>query len=166
MTFSRRQLFALSSALALAGTLGTVGSWWNRSPYQGFLALSLEEALFLDALAEAAFPAGGDPPLGGGEAGVSWFVDGILTAMEPTQAKLLRLSLHALDVSTIPTHGSYFQKLPATEAREVFSGWMRSDLVELRSTVTSIYLFVGMAYTSHPLISERLQGLFRCGYGR
>jgi Gluconate 2-dehydrogenase subunit 3 len=164
--FSRRQLLALSAALATAGAVGTVGSWWDRATFEGYRALSLEEALFLDALAEAAFPSGGDPALGGGEAGVSSYVDGILVAMEPTQSKLLRLSLHALDASTLPTHGSRFRKLPPEEAHAVFLGWISSDIVELRSAVTSVYLFVGMAYTSHPLISERLQGMFRCGFGQ
>lgn len=93
-----------------------VGSWWNRTPEEGYRCLSLEEALFLDAVAEAAFPAGTGLPVAGGEAGVSWYVDSLLTGMEELQRNLLRLSLHAFDAETLPLHGSLFRHLPAAEA--------------------------------------------------
>jgi hypothetical protein len=166
MQFSRRQIIALSGAVAVAGAIGgTLGSWWNQGNYDGLHTTSLEEALFLDAVAEAAFPRGGNPPLGGGEAGVAWYVDGVLLAMEETQRNLLRLSLHAFDAATLPTHGVFFRELPPQEALIVFKSWMNHPLPELRSAFSSIYLFVGMAYTSHPTISAHLNKHFRCGFG-
>ena len=165
MNLSRRQLLALSAATALAGTGAVVGSWWNPAPNQGFSCLSLEEALFLDAVAEAAFPKGGDPELGGGEAGVSWYVDALLTGMEPLQRNLLRLSLHAFDAETLPLYGSHFRNLPPSSAQAMLKSWMNSEIPEVRNAFSSVYLFVGMAFTSHPQIAERLSPSFRCGFG-
>lgn len=165
MKLSRRQLLALSGAATLAAAGGVVGSWWNVKPGEEYRCLSLEEALFLDAVAEAAFPRGGDPELGGGEAGVSWYVDELLSGMEELQRNLLRLSLHAFDAETLPMHGSRFRHLPAPLAQEVLRGWLMSGLPELRNAFSSVYLFVGMAYTSHPTIAARLSPSFRCGFG-
>lgn len=165
MKLSRRQILALTAAAGLAGTLGVVGSWWNAKPDQAYHCLTIEEALFLDAVAEAAFPKGGDPDLGGGEAGVSWYVDALLLGMEEVQRNLLRLSLHAFDAETLPFHGARFRELPAATAQSVLRGWLNSEIPELRNAFSSVYLFVGMAYTSHPIISARLQPSFRCGFG-
>jgi hypothetical protein len=153
------------AALAAASTVGVGLQWWNQPAGEGYRQLSVEEALFLDALAEAAFPTGGEPALGGGKAGVSWYMDAVLVAMEPFQADLLKLSFHALNAATLPTHGAHFTALSPKEASIVLENWLASPIPELRGTATSVYLFIGMAYTSHPDVAPLLSRHFRCGYG-
>lgn len=170
---SRRQLLGLAAASAAAVGLGaTAARWWEAPPGAPWQVLSDEEARFLDALADAAFPpAAPDDPapvarIGGREAGAARFVDGILVAMEGDQRSLLRLSFHAFDAATLPTRAARFTDLPPEAARAQVLDWLRSPIPELRSAFTSVYLFIGMAWTTHPEVAAHLQPMFRCGYGR
>lgn len=152
------------AAGALGG--GTLASWWDQEPSEGLRVLSEEEVEMLDALAEAIFPSGGDPAIGGREAACGRFTDRVLSGMAPTQANLVRLSLHALDPLTLPTHGARFHTLPTVTATEVVRSWLSSDLAELRGVVQSFYIFLGTAWTTHPQVAPRIQRLSNCGYGR
>jgi len=160
-------LIGLAAAATADTGLGvTLGNWWEAPADAAFAVLSPEEARFLDVLADAAFPPGGDPAIGGSAAGAARYVDGILLAMVGDQRSLLRLSFHAFDAATLPTHGAHFSALDAAEAQAVMLGWLRSPIPELRSAFTSVYLFIGMAWTTHPEVVAKIAPMFRCGYGR
>jgi hypothetical protein len=165
---SRRHVLAASGLLLALGAVagGTAATWWDQDALEGLQVLSEEEVKLLDALAEAIFPSGGDPAIGGREAGCGRFTDRVLAGMAPNQANLVRLSLHALDQLTLPTHGARFHTLDTPAATAVVRSWLASDLAELRGVVQSFYIFLGTAWTTHPEVAPRIQRLSSCGYGR
>lgn len=169
MRLTRRHVLAASALVAGGSLLGvgiTATRWWDQPAGAGMRSLSVDEAAFLDAFVEAAAPAGGVPALGGGSAGVSAAVDLVLAAMEPIQRDLLKLALHALDASTLPTHGAAFRDLPVAPASVVVEGWMRSEIAELRGVSASLYVFTMGAYLVHPDVAPMLSAWSRCGLSR
>src|SRR5262249_29739543 len=61
---TRRQVLAAAAALPAAGGLAAAGlawRWWDRPPGEGLKVLSAREHDFVQALAEAWLPPGGDP---------------------------------------------------------------------------------------------------------
>lgn len=168
MVVSRRRLLAAAGVLAgaaVVGVGGTLVAWWDQDPAAPLAHLSPAEVGFLDALAEAIFPAGGDPALGGREAGVSRYVDQLLAGMHPTQRKLVRVAMHALDAAPLATDAARFAALDPERARAVLAGWLGHDLVELRGVAQSLYVFVAMAYMAHPRVAPTVAPSFLCGYG-
>lgn len=169
MKVTRRHVLAGVAAVAAAGAAGgaaVVGAWWRQDVGAGLAVLSEEEAGLFDAIAEAAWPSGGDPAIGGRDAGAARYLDALLVGMPATQRDLLRLSLHAVDALSLPTHGAHFHTLPAAEAQDALSAWLAHPRAELRSLVQSLHILSGMAWTSHPDVAARLVPLFGCGYGR
>lgn len=168
MAPTRRQLLAAAGLLAAAsaaGVGGTLVAWWDQDPLAGHAHLSAAEVGFFDALAEAVFPAGGEPALGGREAGVCRYLDQVLSGMHPTQRNLVRLGVHALDTLPLPTRGARFATLDPASARDVLRGWLDHDRPELRGLAQSLYLFVAMGYLAHPAVAPALAPSFACGYG-
>jgi hypothetical protein len=169
MSLSRRHLLAAAALVAVASATGTGGvgyHWWHQERAPSYRLLSADEAEILDALAEAVFPAGGTPALGGREAAISAYFDALLARLEPFQADLLRLALHSLDSLPLATHRAYFRELPTEAATALLAEWLSHPRAELRGVVQSFHLFVGMAYLSHPAIAPSLATHFGCGFGR
>lgn len=167
--FTRRHFLAAAGLVAAAGTAGvggTVASWWDQPADAPLLVLSDAESAILDAFAEALYPSGGDPALGGREAGVARYLDGLILSMADEQANLLRLSLHALDALPLTTHGARLRDLAPPVSTAVVRGWLDLDQPELRGVVQSFTLFCGMAYFSHPAVAPRIAALSNCGFGR
>lgn len=168
MQLTRRHVLAASALVAgasLAGVGGTAWRWWDQPAGAGFQVLSPDEAAFFDALAEAIFPTGGEPALGGGAAGVSHYVDNVLQGMHPTQRDLLRLAVHAFDNLARAAHGSAFSELPTAQATEVLLGWSTHERFEIRGVTQSFYIFAVMAYLVHPDVAPGVATSFRCGFG-
>jgi hypothetical protein len=169
MQLSRRHVLASAALVAAAGVAaagGVAAAWWDQAPEAPLRALSADEADILDAFAEALYPTGGDPLLGGKDAGVAAYLDGLLGAMEDEQANLLRLALHALDALPLATHGARLRDLAPPDSTDLVRSWLAVDQAELRGVVQSFALFCGMAYFSHPDVAPRIAALSHCGFGR
>jgi hypothetical protein len=164
-----RRHFLAASGLAAAGTAlaagGLAASWWDTPADAPLQVLSEDEADILDALAEAIYPEGGDPAIGGRRARCGRACDTVMQGLVPTQAKLLKLAIHALDALPVVPHGARLRHLPTAAATDVVRGWLRSDLAELRGVVQSLAIFVGTAWTLHPDVQPRIAAMTRCGYG-
>ncbi len=168
---TRRFLLAASTAVSATALLGTLGAglvyrnWWDQAADAGSLLLSVDELAFLDALADAMFPPDTGLPLRGREAQVGRTVDLVLSGMHPSQSKLLRLSLHALDQYSMPSYRTAFRNLDPADAREVLHAWVSTDLAEVRGLMASLYIFVAMAWSIHPAVAPTFAAQFKCGYG-
>lgn len=169
MKLSRRHFLAAAGLVAAASTTlaagGLAASWWDAPADAPLHVLSDEEAEILDALAEAIHPEGGDPAIGGRRARCGRACDTVMQGLVPTQAKLLKVAIHALDALPVVTHGARLRHLPTPTATDIVRGWLRSDLAELRGVVQSLAIFVGTAWTLHPDVQPHIAAMTRCGYG-
>jgi hypothetical protein len=169
MRITRRHLLALSAgttaaAAVLAGSVAT--QWWNQAADAPFTVLENEEAAFVRAWAGAAFPATTTIPLAGHRADLDRFFDQMLFTMPAETGKLLRLLLHALNHTSVPTAGARFTSLPAPEQSRLFEAWTHTDLDPARSAAQSLVLLLGMGWSTHPEVAPHMKTLHSCGYGR
>lgn len=155
----------LTTAAAGAGVALTLARWWEQPPTDPYRYVSVDEARFLDALAEAAFPAGGTPPLGGGQANVARYLDVVLAGTVGWQRGLVRLSMHALDNLARLSHGVPFHALPAEAAQAQLRDWLTTPVAAERGLAQSLYLFVVMAWCAHPEVAPTIAPWFHCGFG-
>ena len=165
---SRRHLLALSLAMGAAATLGagaTLISWWKVSPDQPYATLSTEEAAIIVALAEAAFPGGNASPLDGGDAHLDRFMDELLTSMGEPNKSLLRVLLHAIDTTAILNGVPTFRKMSVEQRQVQINKWANAKNHLWRSAILSLITLMGMGYTTHPTVAERLSEYHMCGYG-
>jgi hypothetical protein len=164
---TRRHLLA-ASALVAAGSAAGVAAvgwrWWDQRASLPYAILSDDEAAIMDALAEACFPSGGTPEMGGRAAGVSHYFDGVMEGLAPAQQRLLKLALHAVESLPLPTHGGYLTELSTADASDAVGSWLHSGNAEIRGVAQSLTLFVGMAWFSHPLVAPGVAEHFMCGY--
>jgi hypothetical protein len=167
MRVTRRQVLLATTLLGgavVAGASGVTWRWWDQPHGTPYAVLSADEAAILDAFAEACFPAGGDPPMGGAAAGVGRYFDGVLEGLVPAQQKLLRLALHALDAMPLPTHGGFLTDLSVPNASDAVASWLASTRPEIRGLAQSFFIFVGMAWMAHPDVRPRIAPMFGCGF--
>lgn len=165
---TRRQLLALGAAVAAVPVLGAGGalwSWWDQPAEDPHTHLSADEAAFLVALGEAAWPATTTIPLGGGEARLDRFMDAVLGGMPADLRQQLRLLLHALDHAALPSQLGTFQGLEAPQRQLVLRSWLDSELMELRQAASSVVILLGMGYTTHPEVAPWFATMYGCGYG-
>jgi hypothetical protein len=168
---TRRHVLAAAGLVTAATVVGAGGAglvyqaWWDQPADATKKHLSTDEIAFLDALADAMFPPNSGLPKRGREARVAQYVDLVLGAMEPSQSKLVRLSLHALDEYPRISTGSAFRDLEPEAGVEVLQGWVRHPLAEVRGLIASLYIFVAMAWSLHPEVSPTFAAQFKCGYG-
>ena len=169
MALTRRQLLAATAATTAVstGALGAhIWTWYNRAPGEGLYALAPEEHTFIQRLAEAWMPPGGEPAISGAEAQLGDYFDGVIAAMAPEQGRLLRMLLHVLDEETLPTHLARFSSLPLPTRTEVLAGWLSSPWFLQRQAVSAVMALLSFGYTEHPAVAAHLQPHFRCGFGR
>ena len=166
MRLTRRHLLAGAALLATASVTGVAASWWDQAAGGAYVVLSDDEAAIFEAFAEAVYPAGGEPVLGARDAGVSAYLDAVLSGMIATQRDLLRLSLHAPDALPVATTGSRLRALPVADATAIIAAWLAFPNAEVRGLVQSFHIFAGMAYLTHPEVAPLIAGHFGCGYGR
>lgn len=140
--------------------------WWDRPAGEGLRALAPDEHDFVQAISEAWMPHGGDPALSGSEAELGQFLDDVLAAMAPGQARELKLLLQVLDDLTRVTHFSAYRHLSLDVRIDVLRGWLHSDQWLLRNGVLALLALVGTGYTTHPDVLPHLRPHFRCAYGR
>ena len=167
MSLTRRHALAaaaLVAAGAAAGVGGVAWRWYDQPATAPFAHLSADEVAILDAIAEACFPRGGEPALGGAEAHVARYFDGVLGGLAEAQRTLLKLGLHALDALALPTHGGRLSELAVPDASDALAGWLAHPRHEVRGVAQSVTLFVSMAYFAHPAVRGSVSGSFRCGF--
>ena len=170
---SRRQLLVLAAAVPVAGGLLAVGGtgtlawqWWDRPAGVGLLCLATDEHAFVQAIAEAWMPPGGEPALSGSEAELGHFLDGILAGMPMPQANELKLLLQALDDLPYLTQGAPFRSLDLATRITVLDGWLHSDQWLLRNAIIGLLSLIGTGYTTHPDVLPYVRPHFKCAYGR
>lgn len=166
---TRRHVLALMACVPVAGALGAGGlgwRWWDRPVGAGLQCLSDDEHDFVQALAEAWMPPGGEPALSGADAELGTYLDGLFAASPERERKLLKTLMQALDDLTWPTHGAAYRHLPMDVRAEVLRGWLDSDVSLFRSAVLSLMLLLADGYGTHPQVVKHFAGSFGCGYGR
>jgi hypothetical protein len=152
--------FAAASAIGV-GALGL--HWYDQPAEAGYVWLSEDEARFVRAFAEGLFPAGGEPELGGGEAQLDRFIDGVIEHMPGFQQQGLKLLFHGIDALALSTEGQAFTALSASRRSGLILEWLQHPIAEVRSGVQSIVLLLGMGYTTHPKAVQTFSALTRCG---
>ncbi len=168
MKITRRHVLAAMAGVPVAGGLGAgalAWRWWDRPPGQGLAALSQDEHDFVQAVAEAWMPPGGEPALSGADAQLGRYFDDVVAAMEPAGARELKLLLQALDDLTLPTRLAPFRSLPLDTRTEVLRGWLHHDQWLLRNAATALVVLVGVGWTIHPEVVGVLRPHFRCAFG-
>ena len=169
LPLSRRQLLRIAAGL---GTVSVVGLgarvWqnWDRPAGEGLQYLAPGEAELLDAMAEALFPPGGDPPLSGADAGITGYLDGVFGDMPDPTGDLLRLLLNSLDDWCRLTSGRRFAVLSLEARQQRLRNWADHPIPPLRSAVSSLLLFISAGYCGHPDVRRACGWVFPCGYER
>lgn len=166
---TRRTVLATSAGLAAAATLGvgtTVWRWWDRPPGEGLAVLSEDEHAFVQAVAEAWMPRGGVPELSGADAELGAFLDGVLTAMSPTNQRLLKLLTQVLDDWTLPAHLGAYRTLSLEARQTVLRGWLHHDNHLVRTAVQGLLVLIAVGWTTHPDVAPVLRPSMNCWYGR
>jgi hypothetical protein len=121
------------------------------------------EAHFLDAAAEATYPAGGAIPLAGRDAGLPRYVDGWLKALPRRQRLLIRalfaLMEHGTLVFAAPGRGGLrrFSSLTLDQRESVLRGWAESGLFPRRLVFMSLRAILTMGYLGHPTALRHLR---------
>ena len=131
-------------------------------PAQSCRVLARREAAFLDAAAEATFPAGGAIPSSGREAGLPGYVDHWLAALPPQMRRLMRMLFFLVEHGTIffPAPGMRgwrrFSSLSGGQRVAVLEGWRRSSLFPRRLVFTSLRAILTMGFFAHPPVMRQL----------
>lgn len=171
MPLNRRTFLTLGAAAAAvtAASLGGAGltlyAWWDQPADTGFRYLSPDEAAFVRAYAEAAYPSTEAVPFAPTTAGLDHFIDAALESMPSDIGKALRTLLHVMDAATLPTHGARFTALAVAERAHAIEGWMQADDPNLRGIGNMLTLIVGMGYTSHPTVAPFFRAMHGCAFG-
>jgi hypothetical protein len=171
MSLRRRNVLAAVAAVAALGMAGAastaavLGSWWQQAPDAPLRHLSVDEVAVLDAIAEAIFPAGGEPALSGREAKVGRYLDALLAGMVPTQRDLFRFALHGLNTLAYAQAGATLPELGPEGVGALLRRWLVSSDTNLRGIAQSLHVFIGMAYLAHPEVSPAIAAQFGCGFG-
>ncbi len=166
---SRRKLLLLGAASSTLSTL-TIGravvGWWDRPPGAEYEVLDPDEAAFLRALADAAFPPVSSLARGGADCSLDHFFDQCCSVLPETPRNQLRMLLHLMDNLPRTSTLSTFTDLERTERQVVLDGWLGNSLAEIRAAAASLVVLLGMGFTTHPDNSPTFSAWYGCGYGR
>jgi hypothetical protein len=165
---NRRQILALSAtaaAVAMVGSGAALKAWWERAPGRGYRVIDDAEGAIVQALAGAAFPAGGEIDVDGSAMGLDHFFDELLGHMESTAAHELRILLRVLDAGPLLSHRSTFRALGAADRRAVLDAWLDDDLLEVRSASMGVLVLLGSGWALHPRVSAVFARWHQCGFG-
>lgn len=169
MRITRRQIVAAALAVPAAAALGAgaVGvAWWDRPPGAGLQVLSVEEHAFVQALAEAWMPPGGEPALSGADARLGDWFDAVLAGMPVPPRTQLKLLLHGLDHLPVVTHATRYTTLHLDDRQMVLRGWLHSDRYLLRTAIQAVLVLVGLGWSTHPELVAVMRPWFGCTFGR
>lgn len=127
------------------------------APEASLEVLAPREAAFLDAAAEAMFPAAGVLPISGREAELPRYVDRWLVLLPPRQKFLIRALLFLVEHATLffPAPGPSlrrFSKLEPAGREACLRDWGESGLGLRRLVFTSLRAVLTMGYLGHPAV--------------
>jgi hypothetical protein len=115
------------------------------------------EAAFLDAAADAMFPAGGAVPLAGGDAELPRYCDQFVVSL-PARVRLqVRAMFMLFEQATIffkapgPRGRRRFSSLSSEQRVAVLDGWANSRLFLRRLAFTALRAVLTMGYLGHPV---------------
>lgn len=164
----RRKLLLYASAALGSATIASsivVSQWWNTAPQEPYTHLNRDEANLTLLIAKAAFPAGEHHHIDGQQASLDRFFDQFLGHLQPQNRSLLKLLLQATDRISLPFYGQYFSNLSSDEQQSCLEGLLNHQQHLVRSAYQSLIAILGMGYSTHPEMAEKLSRLHRCGYG-
>ena len=126
-------------------------------PRASYGLLAAREAAFLDAAAEATFPAGGAIPLSGRDADLPSYADAFLRSLPRHLRLQVRAMLMLFEQATIffpaPGRGGRrrFSALSAEQRVASLAGWSESGLFLRRLAFTALRAVLTMGYLGHPV---------------
>lgn len=132
----------------------------QRGPFEHLMPW---EAAFLDAAAEAMFPAGGAIALSGIDANLPRYVDRYFEVLHGAKRTQVRLLLLFVEQSTIffPARGrggfARFSSLSLEQREGVLRAWSGSRLFLRRLVFTALRAVLTMGYLGHPTALRQLR---------
>jgi hypothetical protein len=156
-----RLLLAATVLAAAAFGLRRLFGGYGATPAPGPV-LSRRERAFVDAAAEAMFPAGGAIPPSGHEARVTAYVERYVERVPGRIRLLMRLLFLLVEQATIllpaPGRGgrSRFSSLPVEQRMAALEGWRTSRLFPRRIVFTSLRAILCMGYLADPAVLRHL----------
>jgi hypothetical protein len=132
-------------------------------PSERFELVRPREVAFLDAAAEAVFPAGGAVPLAGRDAALPAYADRFATALPRRTRLQVRAMFMLFEQATIlfPAPGPHgrrrFSALSAEQRIAVLDGWATSRLFPRRLAFTALRAVLTMGYLAHPAAMRALR---------
>lgn len=165
---NRRKFFFYASAALSTASIAScilVVQWWDTPPHESYEHLSAHEASITKVIAKAAFPSGKSHPMDGSQAQLDRFFDHFLGQLNEQNRKLLKLLLQTTERISIPLYGSYLSNLSDIQQQECVEYLLNHPQHLVRSAYQSLIAILGMGYTTHPQMAEKLALFHRCGYG-
>ena len=125
--------------------------------------LARREVAFVNAVADATFPRGGELPASGSDAGIAAYVDRWLAVSTRRIRLLMRLLFflveHATLLAPAPGWGGWrrFSSLAPEQRLAALDGWRTSRHFPRRLVFTSLRAVLTMGYFSHPPVLRQLR---------
>ncbi len=146
--------------LALVG----IAVWrlvWGYPPHS-HAALTRADAAFVAGASEAMFPAGGEIPESGVDAGIPQYLDTYVATVPPRQRVLMHALFFLMEHATVffpappPRGWRRFSALSAEQQRVVLEGWRTSSLAPRRLVFMALRSLLTMGYFACPSVMRRL----------
>lgn len=120
--------------------------------------LSAREQHIVAALADASFPAGGEPALSGTEAGLVEYLDAHLAVLASDKRFLIRLLISFLEWEgvVLGPHRRRFTKQSAEQQTASLWALQTSNVYFLRVTLISIRTLMCLGYMANPQVESRV----------
>jgi hypothetical protein len=131
-------------------------------PDPGLRVLAPREAALVAAASDTLFPAGGEVPPSGVEAGIPAYVDRWLAAMPGRVRLLLRLLFTLVEHATLvwwappPRGWRRFSSLSPAQQTAVLQGWRESRLFPRRLVFLALRSAISMGYFADPAVLRQL----------
>jgi len=132
------------------------------SPRKPLRAIARRDAAFLEAAAEAMFPAGGAIAVSGHDVDLPGFVDDYLAALPPRLRLQIRALFLLVEQATLvfpppgPRRFRRFSVLTPEQRVAVLEGWTGSRLFARRLVFTALRAVLTMGYLGHPEVRRLL----------
>lgn len=131
-------------------------------PPSEFRHLARHEVAFVDAAADAIFPAGGAVPPSGRDAQIPAYVDAYVASVPPRTRLLMRLLFFLVEHVTffLPAPGrggrARFSSLTPEQRVAILNAWGRSRFSARRLVFTSLRAILTLGYFAHPAVLRHL----------
>ena len=155
-------VFWVVAIVAVAFVIRRVFLGYPSAPKR-FAVITRRDAVFLEAAAEAMFPAGGAIPLSGREADLPSYVDGILGLLPRHLRFQIRALFLLVEQATLvfpppgPRRFRRFSALRPEQRVAVLEGWTESRLFARRLAFTALRAVLTMGYLGHPVVLRHLR---------